>query len=127
MQLGNSKYTLQQIMSSRTQWEHLIIITGAFTLSMYLMYFLLGPFIFWAIYIGDTNGNHPLVHSITNLIGDRLAFMLPLIFLSYRLYRNLTKNNLSRAKSYFLASVLLVTFHLFRAYALNFVLTPLIY
>ncbi|WP_285010381.1 hypothetical protein [Pedobacter faecalis] len=43
MQLGNSKYTLQQIMSSRTQWEHLIIITGAFTLSMYVMYFLWDP------------------------------------------------------------------------------------
>lgn len=81
------------------------------------------PFVFWNIYGSGTSADRIGELPIMIFVGEWLALIIALLFLSFGFYRNRAKHNLPNGKSYLLASILLVLLYLLRGPILNFMFT----
>ena len=117
------KYKVKHIVTSDIRWWHLVFILFAVALATTFLYIFLIPLIFWSVYGSGASADRIEKLPTMIFVGEWLPLIIALLFLGFGFYRNIAKHSLSNAKSYLLASILLILLYLLRIPILNFMFT----
>jgi hypothetical protein len=105
--------TIRKIVISKTIWSHLLLILLVEVMLAALLYVLVIPLVFWSIF-GEGASSRAYNLPINNFISEGAPLIVVLLLSTVHFARNVWKQELSRAKSYLITTVVVTVLYIFR-------------
>lgn len=112
--------TFKNILSTKTNWLHLIIFFILATSLATVLYILIIPITFWGIYGEGASADRIGSLPITIFIGEWMPLIIVLAITGFNLSKKIFHKDLAGAKSHLLVAVLVTICYLFSVFILGF-------
>lgn len=113
--------TLRRIVFSKTSWWHLLSRLVPTLLFTTLLFILVIPLIFWAIYDEGAISDRLMDLPLNMFIRKWISLIVAELILCILLWKNILRNNLSRSKSYLIIIMIILALYLFRMPIADFI------